>query len=112
MMGLFNSRKSWLVFAAGACCAAVLWSQRQPTADIFEQFKKRSAEFESKGLAEPFKGFSTSQGIEPNLWAIRSTGVSTEPVRKAAEAFLASLNADQAQESRPSMSTTTSGASG
>ena len=66
MMGLFTTRKSWVVFAAGVCCAAGLWSQRQPTADILEQFKKRSVDAESKGLAEPFKGVSTSQGIEPN----------------------------------------------
>jgi hypothetical protein len=98
-MGLFTERKSWVIFAAGVCCAAGLWSQRQPTADILERFKKMTADAEAKGLAEPFKGIRTAQGIEPNLFSIRSTGVSTEPVRKAAEAFLASLNAEQRKKS-------------
>ena len=46
---------------------------------------------EKPGLAEPFKGITAKGEIEPNLFAIRSTGVSTEPVRRAAAAFLASL---------------------
>ena len=47
---------------------------------------------EKPGLAEPFRGITTNGQIEPNLFAIRSTGVSTEPVRRAAAAFLASLS--------------------
>jgi hypothetical protein len=52
---------------------------------------------EKAGLAEPFKGITAKGEIEPNLFAIRSTGVSTEPVRKAAAAFLASLTAAERQ---------------
>lgn len=47
---------------------------------------------EKQGLAEPFKGITANGEIEPNLFAIRSTGVSTEPVRRGADAFLASLS--------------------
>ena len=47
---------------------------------------------EKPGLAEPFRGITTNGQIEPNLFAVRSTGVSTEPVRRAAAAFLAGLN--------------------
>ncbi len=47
---------------------------------------------EREALAEPFKGVTTSGNVVPGLFSIRSTGVSTEPVRKAAEAFLASLD--------------------
>jgi hypothetical protein len=50
---------------------------------------------EKQGLAEPFKGITAKGEIEPNLFGVRSTGVSTEPVRAAAEAFLASLTAAQ-----------------
>jgi len=46
---------------------------------------------EGPGLAEPFRGVTTKGEVEKGLFAIKSTGVSTEPVRKAAEAFLASL---------------------
>ena len=50
---------------------------------------------EKPGLAEPFKGITARGEIEPSLFALRSTGVSTEPVRRAAEAFLASLSAGE-----------------
>ena len=49
---------------------------------------------ETQGLAESFKGVTASGSVVPGLFPIRSTGVSTEPVRKAANAFLASLSAD------------------
>jgi hypothetical protein len=56
---------------------------------------QRSRSAEKQGLAEPFKGVTTDGRVAPNLFGIRSTGVSTDPVRKAADAFLASLSADQ-----------------
>jgi hypothetical protein len=46
-------------------------------------------------LAEPFKGLTTDGTIQPGLFRIRSTGVSTKPVTAAASKFLASLGADQ-----------------
>ena len=60
-----------------------------------EQFRKRSVESETKGLAEPFKGLTTNGQVQPGLFTLRSTGVSTEPVRKAAETFLAALSKEQ-----------------
>jgi hypothetical protein len=54
-----------------------------------------SQEAEARGLAEPFKGITTNGQIIPGLFALRSTGVSTEPVRQAAAAFLASLSPEQ-----------------
>ena len=50
---------------------------------------------EAAALAEPFRGITTKGTVETGLFPIRSTGVSTEPVRKAAEAFLAALTAEQ-----------------
>jgi hypothetical protein len=55
---------------------------------------------EVPGLAEPFKGITADGKIEPGLFAVRSTGVSTEPVRKAAEAFLAALTEEQRTKTR------------
>jgi hypothetical protein len=46
-------------------------------------------------LAEPFVGVTTNGTVQPNLFPIRATGVSTGPVRDAATRFLASLTADQ-----------------
>jgi hypothetical protein len=54
-----------------------------------------SRDAESKGLAEPFKGITTDGKVRPGLFPVRSTGVSTEPVRKAADAFLAALTPEQ-----------------
>src|SRR5262245_51233115 len=56
-----------------------------------DEFLQRSKDAERSGLAEPFKGLTTNGRTEPGLFAIRSTGVSTEPVRKATDAFLAAL---------------------
>jgi hypothetical protein len=55
----------------------------------------RSREFEMKGLAEPFKGITTNGTVAEGLFPLKSTGVSTEPVQKAARAFLASLTKEQ-----------------
>src|SRR4029078_1676427 len=48
-------------------------------------------------LSEPFGGVRTSAGLTEGLFPIRATGVSTEPIRKAAAAFIASLTPDQAR---------------
>src|SRR5690606_2841372 len=39
-------------------------------------------------LAEPFRGVTTDGTVVPGLFPIRATGVTTEPVRIAAETFL------------------------
>jgi hypothetical protein len=52
-------------------------------------------QLEARALAEPFKGVTTSGTVTPGLYELRSTGVSTEPVVRAATAFLAALNAEQ-----------------
>jgi len=60
-----------------------------------EDFRQRSKAAEKTGLAEPFKGITANGAVEKGLFSIRSTGVSTEPVRKAADAFLAALTPPQ-----------------
>ena len=60
-----------------------------------EVLKRLSLEAETPGLADPFRGITANGQIEPGLFSVRSTGVSTAPVRAAAEAFLASLTAPQ-----------------
>lgn len=85
------------ILCAVAGAAAFLTAQ-QPQGDRKERFARNSRDAETKGLAEPFKGIATSKGLEPDLFPIRSTGVSTEPVRKAAEAFLNALTPEQRQK--------------
>ncbi|MDO8541392.1 MAG: DUF3500 domain-containing protein [Opitutaceae bacterium] len=50
---------------------------------------------EAAALAEPFVGITANGKVEAGLFRIRSTGVSTEPVRQAAGALLAALTAEQ-----------------
>lgn len=46
-------------------------------------------------LREPFLGITADGEIEPDLFRIEATGVSTEPIRDAAVTFLASLTPEQ-----------------
>ncbi|MEM8955893.1 MAG: DUF3500 domain-containing protein [Verrucomicrobiota bacterium] len=55
----------------------------------------RFAEQERLALQEGFTGLTTDGTVLPGLFSIQSTGVSTEPVRAAAVAFLASLSPKQ-----------------
>jgi hypothetical protein len=54
-----------------------------------------TASREAAALAEPFRGITTNGTIERGLFTVRATGVSTEPVRLAAEALLAALTPEQ-----------------
>ena len=45
--------------------------------------------------AEPFKGISVDGNVIPNLFGIQKTGVDTQSIREAAEAFLGSLDSQQ-----------------
>lgn len=59
------------------------------------RFNQRSRDAEARGLAEPFKGITIDGEVQKGLFQLKSTGVSTEPVREAALAFLGSLNDEQ-----------------
>ena len=83
-----------LLLSAWAFGPAVVQSQSgqgRSQADL----DARSRAAEAAGLKEPFKGVTANGQVESGLFAIRSTGVTTEPVRKAAVAFLDGLNAGQ-----------------
>ena len=58
-------------------------------------FLQRSVESEARGLAEPFRGVTTNGVVQRGLFPVRATGVSTAPVRDAADAFLRSLTEAQ-----------------
>ena len=86
--------------ALAAACAALLVgvALAQPT-ETHEQrrarFLQMSRDAEKKGLAQPFTGITTNGHAMTGLFQLRSTGVSTGGVRKAAEGFLAALASDQ-----------------
>ncbi len=62
--------------------------------------KKFFAEMEAKALSEPFRGIETENGKESGLFPIKSSGVSTVPIKKAAESFLSSLTQEQKQRTQ------------
>ena len=82
-----------LLLVASLFASAAL--TQNSTTDRLERFRQMSTAAEAKGLAEPFKGITTNGQVAAGLFGIHSTGVSTEPVRKAAETFLASLTLEQ-----------------
>jgi hypothetical protein len=90
-LALFASLSALLIIGLWFESAALSQSPQPPPRRPPEELRRLSIAAETPGLAEPFKGITTHGQIEPALFAIRSTGVSTEPVRRAAEAFLAAL---------------------
>lgn len=80
--------------------SAFLQQQKATPEQRLERFKNMSRQAEEKGLAEPFRGITTNGQVQPGLFSIRSTGVSTDPVRKAADAFLTSLSQEQRVKTR------------
>jgi hypothetical protein len=84
-------------FISSLMAGAVLlpWLQgqsgTQSQSDMAERFRQISEQYEAEGLAAPFKGITTNGQVVPALFEIKPTGVSTEPVRNAAEAFIATL---------------------
>lgn len=86
-----------LIVVTGVLIAAAASPQLTPQAraERAERFRQQSIAAEAKGLADPFRGITTNGTVAPAIFAIRSTGVSTEPVRRAAADFLAALTAAQ-----------------
>lgn len=85
------SSKSALALAATLLLSWVVLAQTDRTA----RFPEMSRAAEKTGLAADFKGITTNGEPVRGLFPVRSTGVSTEPVRVAAEKFLAALTEEQ-----------------
>jgi hypothetical protein len=62
-----------------------------PVAQLFDHYRQTGL----ASIAEPFKGITVDGQVVPHLYRLRSTGVSTRPIRDAADAFLASLSDEQ-----------------
>jgi hypothetical protein len=58
-------------------------------------FLKSYLDTAEDALAKPFKGITSDGHIVPGLFPLQRTGVSTQPIREAAEAFLTSLSRQQ-----------------
>jgi Protein of unknown function (DUF3500) len=82
---------SALIYAAVLAPCAMGQQEPQSSSEMAERFRRMSEDYEKEGLTSPFKGITTNSEVVPGLFEIRPTGVSTEPVRNAAEKFTASL---------------------
>src|SRR5579884_254210 len=91
-----NTRRAFLsTVVPAALLARPALGQHSTAVDMAERFRQMSEEYERKGLAEPFRGITTSGAIQSGLFEIHPTGVSTEPVRSAAERFIGTLSGGQ-----------------
>jgi hypothetical protein len=88
---MINRREMLMRF--GAACVAI-WGAGIPGWHAFGQTEERRItrrREESAVLTEAFKGITTDGNVIPGLFPVVSTGVSTRPVRLAAEQFIAAL---------------------
>ncbi len=87
------TRRAFLsTLSAAAVFGPWAFQQEQTASSMAERFRQQSEDYERKGLADPFKGITTDGNVLPSLFEITRTGVSSEPVRNAAEKFIASLS--------------------
>jgi len=86
---------SSLISAAVLAPWALGLTAPQTPSDVAERFRQMSEDYEQEGLAAPFRGITSDGNVVPGLFEIRPTGVSTEPVRNAAEKFIATLTSVQ-----------------
>ena len=78
--------KRFPLIVAALACGALAYAQSQARRGVEPQVP-----------SEPFKGITTDGKLVPGLFPIHATGVTTEPVRKAAQAFLDGLTEEQRQ---------------
>jgi hypothetical protein len=80
--------------AAGLVAICFGPASAQVGEDLARQMRNFTDNF-SKPLAEPYKGITANGALEPGLFPIHATGVSTAPIRRAAVAFLEGLTPEQ-----------------
>jgi hypothetical protein len=90
-----NARILLVVILVAAFAGAVVFGPASAQgASELQQMRQAFSERSDATLAEPYRGI-TSGAPARDLFPIRATGISTEPVRLAAQAFLAALTPDQ-----------------
>lgn len=86
-------------FLAAVAVAAIGGPVQSPDpAEYIQRSRQFSERMESTGLADSFHGVTTDGERVSGLYEIRATGVSTEPVRESARAFLEGLTSPQREQ--------------
>ena len=94
-MNIGAPARLWVLGAVAAGGVAALAQGQASVIDSTLAAKKAFGDRQLAALAVPFTGVRTAGGVTPGLFPVKATGVSTEPVRLAAGAFLASLTSVQ-----------------
>ena len=90
------TKVTWFGSGVGVVIACAAWTGVDALQQTLQQRRAtQSANAEKQGLAESFKGVTANGSVVPDLFAIRSTGVSTSNVQRAAGAFLGALTDQQ-----------------
>lgn len=92
---LSQSRRALVLVAIATLGIGAIVGAQPDAPDQRLRLKKQFADQQRAALSQPFVGVRGSGGVTPGLFPIRATGVSTEPVRAAAAAFLATLTPAQ-----------------
>ncbi len=72
-------------------------SARTPAPDVGDRFAGMRENGE-RSVREPFRGITTDGTVVPGLYPLQTTGVSTDPIRRAALEYLDALNPSQRQQ--------------
>ena len=92
------NQKNMLLGVVSLLMVFLAWNASAQAPDP-EAYRQRSLQWSERmnanGLSEAFKGITTNGNVQPGLFEVRSTGISTAPVSNAADVFLTTLNADQ-----------------
>jgi hypothetical protein len=88
----FTTRRAFLSSLISSAVFAPRILGQQKAADMAERFRQWSEEYEREGLASAFRGITTDGNVIPGLFQVSPSGVSTEPVRNAAESFISCLS--------------------
>ena len=85
----------WTVFFLSYMIAVPVQAQVPDPQEYRERARASSTRMEEAGLKDIFIGITTDGQVVPDLFTIRTTGVSTAPVKQAADAFLGTLAPEQ-----------------
>jgi hypothetical protein len=90
-------RRSYLLVTLilATVCSCNLLAQRGSPEQQLKQAADRSRQMEAGLEYDLFVGITANGEVEPGLFKIKPTGVSTGSIKKAAEAFIKSLSDDQ-----------------
>ncbi len=94
-MSLRHRARPWVLCAVAATGVVAMAQSQGRIIGGTLAAKKMFADQQLAALAAPFTGVRTAAGVTAGLFPVKATGVSTEPIRIAADVFLASLTPTQ-----------------